>query len=180
MKRVCATAMQHRTRRRPAATRMGAVLAGLLLLAIVDPAAGRLTGVWPGEARAQSRGNAGSPGAAINVLRRQHGLQPVRPHPLLQREAQKHSRAMAAAQRLTHQIQPGMGVFARLSQAGFNRPVAENVSYGGASGVNVIARWSRLSGHRANMLDPRYTVFGFASATDRSGRRWWTLIIGAR
>ncbi len=160
--------------------KMFALLACIASLAIAESVTGVRLGLIATQVHAQQRQASGSPGAIISSFRRQNGLQPVRMHPLLQREAQKHSRAMASLQSLTHQIQPGMGVYARLSAAGFNRPVAENVSMGGSSAAAVISRWIKSPGHRQNMLDARYNVFGFAVATDRSGRRWWTLIIGAQ
>jgi len=55
---------------------------------------------------------------------------------------------------------------------------AENVAYGCKESACVIQQWVNSSGHRKNMLIPRLTRYGLASATSPSGKKYWALLVG--
>jgi uncharacterized protein YkwD len=40
-------------------------------------------------------------------------------------------------------------------------------------------RWEQSSGHRTNLLRPNVTAIGVAMAKNKSGRAYWTLVLGA-
>jgi uncharacterized protein YkwD len=57
--------------------------------------------------------------------------------------------------------------------------VAENVAVGLKSYSDVMRGWEESSGHRENLLRPEVTAIGVAMAKNRSGRAFWTLVLGA-
>ena len=56
-------------------------------------------------------------------------------------------------------------------------PAAENVAYGAMTPQKLFSMWMNSSGHRRNMLDPRFGRYGLASADDGQGRRYWALVL---
>ena len=59
------------------------------------------------------------------------------------------------------------------------RVVAENVAAGLKSYSDVMRGWEQSSGHRKNLLHPDVNEAGVAMAENRSGRAYWTLVLGA-
>lgn len=98
--------------------------------------------------------------AAINDLRRRHGLPPLRSDAGLRAVARRHSAAMLAAGRVAH-VLPGSGdVASRLRRARvpFER-VLENVARG-PSGLAAHGAAEDSPAHRGAMLDPAVRTFG--------------------
>lgn len=54
----------------------------------------------------------------------------------------------------------------------------ENVAMGQRSGREVVAAWMNSAGHRANILNPRYTELGVGYATDEAGRPYYAEVFG--
>jgi uncharacterized protein YkwD len=48
----------------------------------------------------------------------------------------------------------------------------ENVAYGNVTADEMMAMWMKSPGHRANILNTRYTAVGIGAVTDSSGR-WY-------
>jgi len=68
----------------------------------------------------------------------------------------------------------------RAERVGYRpRVVAENVAVGLKSYSDVMRGWEGSSGHRENLLRPEVTAVGVAMAKNRSGRAYWTLVLGA-
>ncbi len=51
--------------------------------------------------------------------------------------------------------------------------VGENIAFGQADAVEVVADWMRSSGHRANILDRGYRRIGVAAFRTPEGRIYW-------
>jgi uncharacterized protein YkwD len=52
--------------------------------------------------------------------------------------------------------------------------VGENIAAGAVSADEMMAMWMRSPGHRANILNSRFTHIGVAAATTASGRTYGT------
>jgi uncharacterized protein YkwD len=101
---------------------------------------------------------------ASNAARARHGLRPLAPSPCPERYATGWSRALAARGTLGHQpMQPVL----RSCRA---RAVAENVGFGNVTPEAMVDMWLGSPGHRANLLNPRYTHLGAGTTLSPSGR----------
>jgi uncharacterized protein YkwD len=65
-----------------------------------------------------------------------------------------------------------------MRQNGVEGPAAENIAHGRMEVAKVFQMWVDSPPHRRNMLDPRFSRYGLASATDAEGRRYWALVMG--
>ncbi len=91
-----------------------------------------------------------------NVERKKRGLRPLRMTECVKRFAYRHTKRMAARDRLYHQqLRPVM----RKCDA---RRAAENVAWGpsGMSARSVVKRWMKSSGHRRNILARQHGRIG--------------------
>ena len=86
---------------------------------------------------------------------------------LMQRLAQQHSNDMARRESLDHS-----GFHSRAMRGAR----AENVAMGSTTRAGAMAQWRGSPGHAANMRLPGCKAV--ASAASRSGRRYWTMLIG--
>ena len=50
----------------------------------------------------------------------------------------------------------------------------------GTSFADVLAFWKQSSGHRTNLLRPNVSAIGVAMAKNKSGRAYWTLVLGGQ
>jgi uncharacterized protein YkwD len=86
--------------------------------------------------------------------------------------ARAHSADMRDRKFFDHTNPDGLSPFDRGAAAGV--PVrAENIAFGQPDAAAVMADWMNSSGHRANILDCRYTKLGVGVAYG-SGGPWWT------
>jgi uncharacterized protein YkwD len=112
---------------------------------------------------------------ATNVHRVAHGRVPLWRSACLTRLAQRWARHMAGAGRLDHQRLSPVAARCRVSWVG------ENIAVGYPSGRAVVNRgWMRSSGHRANILRPKYRLMGIGAFRDRQGRWWTSQVFGRR
>src|SRR5690606_13092160 len=118
---------------------------------------------------------------ATNERRAEHGLPPVRHHPLLGAMASRHARRMADLSFYSHgdPYDPALAdPEARGRRAGIDNPlIAENIhdvlalrwprrvahSYRSLA-EEVVDEWMASEGHRANILDPRARQLGVGVA----------------
>ncbi len=127
--------------------------------------------------------------AAINNERAQRGLGPLAEDALLNGAARAHSREMCALSYFDHHSPtegrrtPMDRYLAGLRAWGESKPetalVGENIFYAGATDAvyNVAYAHASLmnsSGHRANILEPRFTKVGVGLYRDGQGRFWVT------
>ena len=134
-----------------------AILACLLLVAIGAPAAAQ------------------SPTELISNYRASKGLGRVTGDSTLDGIAQTQASAMAARDRLDHDV---IGAFAsRMGSSGSGR-AAENIAYGHDSFPKTLNQWINSSGHRKNLLMPTGSRVGVASAkSSKTGRTYWAMVI---
>jgi len=85
----------------------------------------------------------------------------------MQQLAQQHSNDMARRNRLDHS-----GFHNRARQGAR----AENVAMGSSTKAGAMAQWWASPGHAANMMLPGCKAV--AHAVSKSGRHYWTMIIG--
>ena len=95
--------------------------------------------------------------AETNAARARAGLRPVQVDMNLLHSARRHASWMARNRRMQH--------------AGL--PVAENVAMGQRSANQVVRTWLNSPGHRANLLNPRYTRIGVAAYQGGGGTIFW-------
>ena len=117
-----------------------------------------------------------APGLA--QARSDNGLQALYLDPTLQAVAQDQANYMAAAGSMTHTTAPGLDFGSRMTRSGFGQKASENIGRGQNSGGEIMAAWMNSTNHRSNMLNPNYSRYGFASATDPSGRQYWAMVTG--
>ena len=116
-----------------------------------------------------------SPAAMISDFRKQHGEGRVTLDSTLTRIAHDQAAAMAAKDKLDHDV---LGQFnKRVSPAGAGR-AAENIAYGYDSFPKTLDQWINSSGHRRNLLLRNASRVGVASVkSSTTGRTYWAMVI---
>ena len=142
-------------------------VAAALAAAVVQPAAGagRITRVPAGGAARITR----VPTleiealAAINKLRREHGLAPVRASAALASAAQRHSVSMAEHGYFSH-ASVGGSAFATRIGPGF-RALGETMAWASPvlSAQRTLALWLRSPSHRETLLSPTWRQIGLGA-----------------
>jgi uncharacterized protein YkwD len=118
--------------------------------------------------------------AAINTFRAENGRKPLVLDGRLSRAAAMQSKAQAARSRIGHYGAGGSTAKDRARRAGYPAKIAsENVASGQKSFNDALGLWKGSSGHRTNLLRPNVTAAGVAMAKNKSGRAYWTLVLGA-
>ena len=93
--------------------------------------------------------------------------------------AQRHANDMARRNRMTHVGSDGSNAGQRITRAGFRwSSWAENLASGYTSSSAVVWAWLNSSGHRANMLNPRFRWMGVGIAYAH-GRYWWCAVFAS-
>lgn len=122
-------------------------------------------------------GASGSGAAYLAAIRAQNGLPPLSADSRLERAAAQQAGFMASAGDMDHSTGWGKGFSRRMKQNDIAGPAAENVAYGAMTPQKLFSMWMDSSGHRRNMLDPRFGRYGLAAAEDGKGRRYWALVL---
>lgn len=118
--------------------------------------------------------------AAVNAFRAENGLKPLVLDARLSRAAAMQSEAQAGRSWIGHYGSDGSTPKVRAVRAGYHAKIAsENVASGQKSFSDVLRFWKESSGHRSNLLRPNVTAAGVAMAKNKSGRPYWTLVLGA-
>jgi uncharacterized protein YkwD len=94
-----------------------------------------------------------------NAERERRGLRRLIPDLGLLRSARRHGSWMTRSRRLQHTT----------------APVGENIAMGQNDSAEAVRSWMNSSGHRANMLNSRYTRVGAAAYTANNGRIYWVI-----
>ncbi len=98
----------------------------------------------------------------------------------LRAAAQAHSEDMTHMGRISHEGSEGGVLADRLAAAGYEASAwAENVASGQQNATTVVAAWLDSPGHCANIMSADYTEFGVGIDRDKSGKRYWTLVLAA-
>lgn len=133
------------------------LLAASLLFAVAAPAA------------------AESPADLISAFRLKHGEVRVVRDATLDRIAQDQARAMAEKDDLSHEV---LGSFSSRIAPSHAGRAAENIAYGHDGFAPTLDQWIASSEHRKNLLLPKATRVGIASAKNASGKRtYWAMEI---
>jgi len=112
---------------------------------------------------------------AVNHERKQRGASALCYNSKLMNAAAVHSKDMARHSRMSHTGSDGSSASKRVTRAGYSwNRVAENVAMGQSSVSSVMRSWMNSAGHKRNILNSQYTMFGYA----KSGR-YWTQVFGA-
>ena len=123
----------------------------------------------------------------INAERAAHGVRPLKLDKRLSRAALRHSRDMISNAYFAHDSRSGAGFSARIARTGWMNgrsswSVGENLAWGSGAQATpraIVKAWMRSTGHRQNMLQPRFRVIGIgigagAPAGGGSGKTYTT------
>jgi uncharacterized protein YkwD len=115
-----------------------------------------------------------SPASLISEFRAKQGEGSVVIDATLNRIALDQARAMAARDRLDHDV---LGSFSsRMAPAKAGR-AAENIAYGYEDFKRTLDQWINSAGHRRNLLLPKASRVGVASARSATSRVYWAMVI---
>lgn len=113
----------------------------------------------------------------LAAIRKAAGLSPLAPDAQLEKAARQQAELMAASGRMKHTTGRGKDFLTRVRGNGIEGAAAENIAYGRFGLDELFSAWVNSPGHRKNMLDPRFSRFGLASARGEGERRYWSLIV---
>jgi uncharacterized protein YkwD len=122
--------------------------------------------------------DAAAAASMISGYRGNNGLAAVRVDPELMRMASEQAHAMAARDRMDHDI--GRPFAERIRNSPFRGSVAvENISAGYHTLAEAFSGWRDSPPHRANMLNPSVTRMGIAAAYAPTSKYkvFWALIL---
>ncbi|GMF35815.1 unnamed protein product [Phytophthora fragariaefolia] len=114
---------------------------------------------------------------AVNKQRTDNGLSKLCTNKKLQAAAQNHSNDMASKNFMSHAGSDGSTMSQRITAAGYKwSACAENVAAGQTTVDEVMTAWMASSGHRANILSTKYTMFGcgYAYKVTTTYLHYWT------
>ena len=119
--------------------------------------------------------------AAINGTRARNGKPPLHYNSRLETAARSQANLMASKDQLSHNL--GVTLRQRVSAAGYDGAVGENVAGGQKSLEQAIQGWLNSPAHRNTLLSTRFTEFGLAVAAVGPGRKsrygtYWAFIAG--
>jgi uncharacterized protein YkwD len=116
-----------------------------------------------------------SPASMISEFRSKQGEGSVVMDATLNRIALDQAKAMAARDRLDHDV---LGSFnSRMAPAKAGR-AAENIAYGHEGFKKTLDQWIASAGHRKNLLLPKASRVGVASAKSATSlRTYWAMVI---
>src|SRR5690606_7379943 len=123
----------------------------------------------------EGAGVSASAASHLDAIRRNNGLAALTPDGTLERAAVRQAGYMAVSGRMEHTALRGRDFVSRMREAGIEPPAAENLAWGRMDLDRLFATWMSSPPHRKNMLDPRFTRFGLAYASDGNGARYWSL-----
>ncbi|WP_423068924.1 CAP domain-containing protein [Devosia sp. CN2-171] len=156
------------------------ILATAMLLAgcssVVAPAPGRNS-----TAPAPMQLSQGTILAAINGTRAANGKPPLRYNVKLEAAARSQANLMAAKDTLSHDL--GVTLRQRVTTAGYDLAVGENVAGGQSTLDQAISGWLASPAHRDTLLSTKFQEFGLAVATVPANRKskyrvYWAFIAG--
>ncbi|WP_428927329.1 CAP domain-containing protein [Marinibacterium sp. SX1] len=116
---------------------------------------------------------------SVNSLRSASGAGPVQLNAQLNAAAATHSRDMSVQNRPWHFGSDGSSPIDRTARAGYTgRFLGENISETYETEIETLGAWMDQPGTRDVILDPTAVNMGFAWYQEKSGKIWWTMILG--
>jgi uncharacterized protein YkwD len=153
--------------------RRAALALGMAAIAAATFLGGCRSTGFIGEAAGQNSSGAGY----LAAIRSSNGLSPLSGDSSLEQAALEQARLMAGAQTMNHTARYGKSFGRRVRGNGIAGAAAENIAHGSFGMDELFQRWMNSPGHRRNMLNPAYTRYGLASATEADGKRYWALVL---
>ena len=114
--------------------------------------------------------------AKINATRAKYGRKPLTYNNQLARAARTHAELMASRNTISHTV--GGNLRERVTVAGYDGAVGENLGAGQTTLEGVIEGWLNSSGHRSTLLSPNFREFGLGAARSSTGKTYWAFIAG--
>lgn len=150
---------------------MRARIPALILSVIVIAGGGALTAA-PAQAAV---GDAATVFSLTNAQRVKAGLKPLISDAALDEAAQAWAQQLANSCTFTHSSSSWRA--ARVASAGWSA-TGENIAAGYATASSVVTGWMNSAGHRANILNSRYTGMGVGLAKGTCYSTYWVQIFG--
>lgn len=114
-----------------------------------------------------------------NDERAKAGCNPLKASALLTQASQAHTDWMAATKTMSHTGLNGSTMQSRVEATGYRwSSLGENVAMGYSDAASVMKGWMGSSGHRANILNCKFTEIGIGYALDSNKRPYWTQDFG--
>ena len=157
-----------------------AVFVTLLLAGCASEAPVETPAMYVDMAAPGAKLDAGAAASMISQYRENNGLGAVVVDPDLVKLAESQSNAMAARNKLDHDVRAPLAK--RLAAGGYPASVAvENVSAGYHTLAEAFSGWRDSPPHKANMLKSGVTKLGIAAsyAPDSKYKVFWTLILAS-
>ncbi len=119
--------------------------------------------------------------ARINAVRGANGRDPVRYNAQLAAAARSQAQLMARRDQLSHDL--GVTLRERVTEAGYDGAVGENLAGGHRTLEQAIEGWLESRAHRNTLLSDKFIEFGLATTNVPDGTssrygRYWALIMG--
>lgn len=138
-------------------------------------------GPVPGISTSPAQLSTASITAAINGVRKANGRPPLAYNSRLEAAARSQVVLMARKDQLSHDL--GVTLRQRVTAAGYEGAVGENVAGGQRTLEQAIQGWLDSPRHRETLLSTRFTEFGLAAAAADAGRKsrygvYWAFIAG--
>jgi uncharacterized protein YkwD len=115
----------------------------------------------------------------VNAQRAKAGCRALKVDLRLVRAAQAHSIDMARRRYFSHTSPDGRTFADRIRAQGYTGSrIGENIAAGYPTASAVMTAWMKSPGHRANILNCRYTVIGVGSAIGGPYGYYWTQDFG--
>ncbi|HTN63750.1 MAG TPA: CAP domain-containing protein [Devosia sp.] len=114
--------------------------------------------------------------AAINTVRAANNAPAWSYSPQLEDAARAQARLMASKNSMSHDL--GVTLRQRVTTAGYQGAVGENLGKGYTDLPGVIGGWMNSSGHRSTLLSHKFVEFGLATARASGGKLYWAMIAG--
>jgi len=136
-----------------------------------------LSGCMSSGSAGKATGQNGSGASYLASIRSSYGLSTLSPDATLEQAALEQAKLMAGAGTMNHTARLGKSFGRRVRGNGIEGAAAENIAHGSFGMDELFQRWMNSPGHRRNMLNPAYTRYGLASASEANGKRYWALIL---
>lgn len=114
--------------------------------------------------------------SSINAVRKANGAGAWVYNDRLEAAARSQAQLMAQRDELSHDL--GVTLRERVTAAGYEGAVGENLARGYPNLQGTIEGWLTSSGHRATLLSTKFTEFGMATARTSGGKIYWAMIAG--
>jgi uncharacterized protein YkwD len=114
-----------------------------------------------------------------NAERKRAGLPAYQVDPTLMKLARDHSATMARLDQLGHELE-GKSFDKRIKESGYRHSGSgENVAQGQRTAEQVLDSWMKSPGHKANILNERFTRIGIGFAASKTGAPYYTEVFAA-